>query len=71
MSKPRLLTVTPTGDFWKGKVVPMLRITGKWVERAGIEPGCRVEIENPEPGVLVIRRLSSTPWRYDHDPQTD
>lgn len=57
MSKKRVLTACPTGDFWK--VVPMIRITGRWVERAGIYPGDKVEVSNPEAGVLLIVRLAA------------
>ena len=56
---PRKLKVAPTGDFWRGKVVPQLRLQGKWLEKAGIAPETHVEIENPAPGVLVIRSIQS------------
>jgi hypothetical protein len=54
---PRTLKVAPTGDFWKGKAVPQIRLQGKWLEKAGIAPETHVEIENPAPGVLIIRRI--------------
>ena len=54
---PRKLKVCPTGDFWKGKCVPQIRLQGKWLEKAGIAPETHVEIENPAPGVLIIRRI--------------
>lgn len=57
MSKTRVLTAVPTGDFWKKRISPLLRLTGRWVMQAGIMPGDRVEVQNPQPGVLVIRRL--------------
>ena len=53
----RTLKVVPTGDFYRRKVVPQIRIQGKWVQKAGIEPGSRIEIENPSPGVLIIRQI--------------
>jgi len=48
----------------------MLRIKGQWVERAGIAPGDRVEVRNPEPGVLLLIRLPLAEGgaRYDVDP---
>jgi hypothetical protein len=55
----RKLKVAPTGDFWRGKAVPQLRLQGKWLEKAGITPETHVEVENPAPGVLVIRSLQS------------
>jgi hypothetical protein len=54
---PRKLKVVPTGDFWRGKVVPQIRLQGKWLEKAGIAPETHVEVENPEAGVLIIRRI--------------
>ena len=52
---PRKLKVVPTGDFWKGKAVPQIRLQGKWLEKAGIKPEAHVEVENPQSGVLIIR----------------
>ena len=53
----RKLKVLSAGDFWKGKVVPQLRLQGKWLEKAGIEPEAHVEVENPQSGVLIIRLI--------------
>ncbi|MGB8215500.1 MAG: SymE family type I addiction module toxin [Anaerolineales bacterium] len=53
----RNLKVSAMGDFWLGKVVPQIRLQGKWLEKAGIAPESRVEVENPSPGVLVIHLL--------------
>jgi hypothetical protein len=57
MTANRTLKVQLVGDFWKGKVFPLIRMQGKWLEKAGIVPDSRVEIENPAPGVLVIRQI--------------
>ena len=55
MSNKRVLKARATGDFWKKKDVPQIRLQGKWVETAGIPKNARVEVSNPQPGVLVIR----------------
>lgn len=58
---PRRLTVQ---EFWPGRapagygVSPagaQIRIAAQWVRDAGFRPGSRVRIDNPEPGVLVVR----------------
>ena len=67
MPGKRSLTACARGDFWRKKVVPMIRIPGRWVMEAGIQPDDRVSVENPEPGVLVVRRVCEA----NHvDPQT-
>ena len=53
----RYLHAYPTGDHWKGKTVPQIRLQGKWLEAAGIAPGDQVAVEIQEEGKLLIRRL--------------
>lgn len=53
----RRLKVVLTGDFWRDKAVPQIRLQGKWLEKAGIVAEAHVEVENPESGVLIIRRV--------------
>ena len=53
--KPRTLKIEATGDFWRGKVTPKIRLTGQWLERAGFKPGNRVEIRMTEQGTLTLR----------------
>jgi len=35
----RNLKIEATGDFWRGKVTPKIRLTGQWLEQAGFKPG--------------------------------
>jgi hypothetical protein len=51
------LKVILAGDFWKGRTFPQIRLQGKWLEKAGMVPESHVEVENPAPGVLVIRQI--------------
>ena len=51
----RSLKIEGIGDFARGKVIPRLRIAGKWFERAGFKPGHRVEVLIEEPGYMVLR----------------
>ncbi len=51
------LQIESTGDFWRGKVKPKIRLTGKWLERAGFKPGHRVQVEISQPGTITLRFL--------------
>jgi hypothetical protein len=49
-----MLTVERTGDFWKNKIIPRLRIAGKWFDQAGFKPGSRVTVRLLQPGIMQI-----------------
>ena len=51
----RNLKIEATGDAWRGKIKPRIRLVGQWLERAGFKPGHRVVVEFPEPGTLSIQ----------------
>ena len=57
--KTRTLKIEAAGDFFAGKVCPKIRFSGKWLERAGFQPGHRVELSMLEPGTLVLRFVES------------
>lgn len=52
----RKLKIERTGDFFRNKDVPKIRLQGKWLADAGIDAGY-VIVENPKKGVLVIREV--------------
>jgi len=54
--KPRILHASRTGDAWKGKEVPALRLQGRWLEKAGIKPGDQVTVTIQRDGQLLIQR---------------
>jgi hypothetical protein len=56
----RTLRIEATGDFWRGKIKPKIRLTGEWLARAGFKPGHRVEVCMNEPGTLTLRFLAET-----------
>ena len=60
MSK-RTLKIEATGDFFRGKVKPKIRLCGKWLEAAGFKPGERVELVVAEPGTMTLRCIMSAP----------
>jgi hypothetical protein len=51
----RILKIEAAGDFWRNKVSPKIRLSGRWLERAGFKPGHRVEIQISQPGTLMLR----------------
>jgi hypothetical protein len=56
--KPHILKVAEVGNFWRRKTKPQLRLEGIWLAKAGITANHHVCIENPYPGMLVIRLLN-------------
>jgi len=59
----RTLKIEATGDFWRGKVAPKIRISGRWLERAGFKPGHRVELLVNEPGSITLRFVEANGQR--------
>ena len=53
--KPRNLKIEASGDFWRGKVTPKIRLTGQWLERAGFKHGNRVEVRLDKLGKLTLQ----------------
>lgn len=51
----RTLKIEATGDFWRSKIVPKVRLTGQWLERAGFKPGHRVQVSIEQTGELRLR----------------
>ena len=53
----RSLKVEAIGDFSRRKVIPRIRISGKWLEQAGFKPGHRVQILSDQPGTMSLHLL--------------
>jgi hypothetical protein len=53
--KARNLKIEASGDFWRGKVTPKIRLAGQWLERAGFKPGNRVVVQVGGQGTLTLR----------------
>ncbi len=51
----RTLKIEADGDPWKGLIKPMIRLTGRWLEQAGFNPGTRVHVTCIAPGVIELR----------------
>ena len=57
VSKSRILKIQDIGDSYKKEVKPQIRLQGKWLAIAGLQPGFFVKITNPQPGILLIQCL--------------
>ena len=56
----RSLQIERSGDFWRRDIRPKIRLTGKWLERAGFKAGHRVQVQISEPGILTLRFLDQS-----------
>jgi antitoxin component of MazEF toxin-antitoxin module len=71
--KTRTLKIEAAGDYWRGNVVPKIRLTGQWLERAGFKPGNRVEIKLSGQGTITLRFIDQTslpPMKPAFEPST-
>ena len=57
----RRLKIETEGDFWKGLTRPKIRLTGRWLERAGFRPGHHVHVACVAPGVIELRSTHNSP----------
>lgn len=51
----RTLKIEPVGDFAARKIKPLIRLTGRWLEKAGFKPGDRVKVSQSKAGELVLQ----------------
>jgi hypothetical protein len=57
----RNLKVETTGDFYRRKVKPAIRLKGNWLARAGFLPDSRVRVIIRETGILEIHATPLIP----------
>jgi len=51
----RTLKIEEDGDFFRRRIKPKIRLTGRWLERAGFKPGTHVCVTCLAPGVIELR----------------
>jgi hypothetical protein len=51
----RSLKIEAVGDFAAGKTKPQIRLTGRWLEKAGFKPGHRATVQIPKTGEMTIK----------------
>ena len=56
-NRKRILKVEEIGDFWRKQTVPRIRLKGKWLVKAGILPNRYIQVESPNPGVLILHLM--------------
>lgn len=56
----RSLKIEATGDFYRGKIKPKIRLTGYWLEQAGFKPGHFVQVCLVQPGIMTLRYLDNS-----------
>ena len=50
-----VLKVHNIGDHYRKEVKLQIRLEGQWLLKAGLVPEDRVEVLNPQPGMLILR----------------
>ena len=58
--KVRQLKIEETGDPWKGKVRPKIRLQGCWLEQAGFRQGNYVHVKCVAVGIMELHSSDST-----------
>jgi len=61
----RRLKIEEVGEFYKGATKPKIRLTGKWLERAGFKPGHHAQITCVAPGVIEMRFIHEDANQFD------
>jgi len=56
-TKQRTLQIEATGDFWRRRIKPKIRLSGHWLQKAGFEPGQRVRVTTQRPGELTLQLI--------------
>lgn len=56
--KQRTIKIEESGDPWKKRIKPKIRLSGNWLAQAGFAPGGHVQIVIVSRGIM---QLSSTP----------
>lgn len=51
----RTLKIEEEGDFSENRVRPKIRLVGRWLEKAGFNPGGRVHVVCCGPGIIELR----------------
>ena len=55
----RTLKIEEDGDYFRGCIKPKIRLTGRWLERAGFKPGTRVAVRCLGSGLIELRSVIS------------
>jgi hypothetical protein len=53
--RTRTLKIEESGDFWRRKTHPVIRLKGRWLHAAGFPPGEHLTLTVLSPGVIELR----------------
>jgi len=53
--RTRTLKIEESGDFWRRKTHPIVRLKGRWLQAAGFPPGNHLTLTVLSPGVIELR----------------
>lgn len=54
----RTLKIEAEGDRYRSPPKPKIRLLGRWLERAGFKPGCRVSVTCVCQGKIELHSIS-------------
>lgn len=57
----RTLKIEATGDFFRNRIKPLIRIKGNWLANAGFPPNARVVLTSPMPGAIQLTVENAQP----------
>ena len=61
----RTLKIEEDGDYFEGRFKPKIRLMGRWLERAGFQPGGRASVTCLGPGILELRSVVIAPSKVN------
>jgi hypothetical protein len=53
----RNLKIEEHGNLFRGMMKPKIRLMGHWLNKAGFNPGGRVEVVCVAPGLIELRKV--------------
>ena len=54
-AKTRSLKIEAIGDYAHRRIIPRIRLRGRWLEQIGFKPGHRVEINSLKSGEMILQ----------------
>jgi hypothetical protein len=53
--KQRTIKIETSGDYYRNRTFPKIRLQGKWLESLGFHPSGRVIVRSEMPGELTLK----------------
>lgn len=55
MKSNRTLTIEPFNPAGRQRAASLIRLKGNWLQQAGFPSGAKIQVHQPQPGVLELR----------------